>query len=140
MNVRETDPTLRRIERDTRIVCLGFAVVTVVVSGGRYDVPLGVLGGGVLISLSYWAIKGAVDAVAARSARPVAVSPARRRRRFVWMMVRFVSRYALLGGIAYVMIARLGVHPVGLLVGVSSVVAAVAIEGTRVWCKPRAAS
>lgn len=44
---------------------------------------------------------------------------------------RFAGRYALLGFLAYVMITRLRLHPVGLLIGVSSVVAAVIVEAVR---------
>jgi len=43
----------------------------------------------------------------------------------------FVLRYALLGLLAYVMIARLRLNPVGLLLGASSMVAAAAIEAMR---------
>jgi hypothetical protein len=39
-----------------------------------------------------------------------------------------LARYALLGFAAYVMIARLRLHPLGLLVGASSIVAAVTVE------------
>jgi hypothetical protein len=42
-----------------------------------------------------------------------------------------VLRYALLALLAYVMIARLRLHPWGLLAGASSVVAGVALEAIR---------
>ena len=51
------------------------------------------------------------------------------------MLVKVGLRYALLALLAYVMIARLRLHPVGLLAGVSSVVAAVSIEALRLLLK-----
>jgi hypothetical protein len=44
-------------------------------------------------------------------------------------------RYALLALLAYVMIARLRLHPLGLLAGASSVVAAAAVEAFRQFTK-----
>jgi hypothetical protein len=46
-----------------------------------------------------------------------------------------VLRYALLGFLAYVMIARLRLHPIGLLVGASSVPAAAFVEAVRLLVK-----
>jgi len=46
-------------------------------------------------------------------------------------MLIVIGRYALLALLAYVMIARLRLHPLGLLAGASSVVAAAAIEAGR---------
>ena len=51
-------------------------------------------------------------------------------------VVRLAARYALLALIAYVMIARLRLHPLGLLAGASSVVAAAALEAVRVVAGP----
>jgi hypothetical protein len=90
--------------------------------------PLGVLGGGLLIAVAYWAIKGGVSALAGRGA---AAAPPR----LAWTLAKLAGRYALLGFLAYVMIARLRLHPLGLLAGVSSFVAAVAVEAVRFFRK-----
>jgi len=165
------DSLLARLERDAMVFVALAAVASVVVRGGRFDVALGVLGGGVLSFVSYRAIKGGVDALVDLLAASAGGSPAGaeapgalevsealevpeglempeareappppqeqerprlpRRARPVAAAARFAGRYALLGFLAYVMIARLRLHPVGLLIGVSSVVAAAAIEAVR---------
>ena len=126
MTPRETDPAVRRLERHSVWACLAMALVALVVRGGRPDVAIGVLGGGVLSGASYWAIKTSVDRFAGRA------GPARRRRAGQAIGAGlFVVRYALLAFGAYVMIARLRLHPVGLIVGASSVVAAAAIDALR---------
>ena len=50
-------------------------------------------------------------------------------------VLQLAGRYALLALIAYVMIARLRLHPLGLLAGASSVVAAVTVEAVRLLVK-----
>jgi hypothetical protein len=52
-------------------------------------------------------------------------------------VAKLVLRYALLGFLAYVMIARLRLHPMGLLVGASSVTAAAFVEAVRHLAKNR---
>ena len=84
------------------------------------------LGGGALIGLAFWAIRGAVVAVTAgaetgenpRNSRGLA-------------LVKFFTRHAILALVAYGMMARLQLHPVGLLIGVSSMVVAAAAEAAR---------
>ena len=127
MTPRETDPAVRRLERYSVWACLAMALVALVVRGGRPDVAIGVLGGGVLAGASYWAIKTSVDRFAGRA------GPARPKRHAGQAIGAglFVVRYALLALGAYVMIARLRLHPVGLIVGASSVVAAAAIDALR---------
>ena len=44
-----------------------------------------------------------------------------------------VGRYALLLATGYVIIARLHLHPLGVLVGVSAVVVAATVEAARSW-------
>lgn len=88
--------------------------------------PLGVLGGGLLIGLSYWAIKGTVDAlIALRSGG----EGGGKRGRFP--LVKFFTRHGMLALAAYVMMVRLHLDPVGLLAGVSSLGVAVAVEVLR---------
>jgi hypothetical protein len=120
---READPVLRRLERDAARVCFAAAVIALVIGRGNPNLALGTLGGGALVGLSYWSIKSSVDAIAQRG-------PAEAGRR-VWTLVKLTGRYALLGFLAYVMIARLRLHPIGLLTGASSVVAAAALEAAR---------
>ena len=131
MTAREADPLLRRLERHAVIACLAMAAVALAVRGGRPDVALGVLGGGVLVGASYLAIKASVDRLVARAAAGGAGTRHGRKAGWVFGMALFVLRYALLGLIAYVMIARLRLHPVGLIVGATSVVAAAAVEAIR---------
>lgn len=49
----------------------------------------------------------------------------------VALLLRLAGRYALLALMAYGMIARLRLHPIGLLIGMSSLVVAVSLEAIR---------
>lgn len=134
MTPRERDPALRRLERDAVVACGVFAVLALAVSGGRLEAALAVLAGGALIGTSYWAIKAGADSLASALGRRAAggeLPAPLRRRTVVRAAVAFVGRYALLALLAYVMIARLRLHPIGLLAGVSSVAAAAAAEAIR---------
>ena len=100
----------------------------------RPAVALGVVGGGLLVGVSYWSLKSSVTALvdllaAGSSGRTDEPSPARANMR--GEIVKLTLRYALLGLLAYVMIARLRLHPWGLLAGASSVVAGVSLEAIR---------
>jgi hypothetical protein len=120
------------------LVCLLAAVLSALFWPRRLDVALGVIGGGVLSAVSYWAIRSSVDGLLAellnRTAAGTDGSGDRggtgtpRRFRSARFIVRFAGRYALLALLAYAMIARLRLHPVGVLIGVSSVVVAVSLE------------
>jgi hypothetical protein len=91
-----------------------------------YPLPLGIIGGGLLIGLSYWAIAGTVDAaIALRSGSESGRKPAR------LPLVKFFTRHGMLALAAYGMMVRLHLDPVGLLAGVSSLVIAVAVEVLR---------
>lgn len=129
----ERDPMLRRLERTAIVWCAVLAVAALVWRRGRPDIALGVVGGGVLAGGSYWAIKSSVDRLTAAFARgaEAAERGSRARPRLGLALAVFVLRYALLGFLAYVMIARLRLHPIGLLLGASSVVAAAAVEAIR---------
>ena len=84
-----------------------------------------VIGGGVLIGISLASIRGSVDAVVER-----------RRARFILLVI--VGRYALLAFLAYVMIARLRLSPLGLMAGASSLAAAAGVEALRfLWKNTR---
>ena len=121
------DPFLRRIEATAAIVCTIMAAVALGLSGTRQAAS--VFGGGLLIGVSYWTIGSGVAALArdqhARRSAP----------RIGWIMTKVLTRYALLVLLAYVMIARLGLHPLGLLAGASSIVAAASIEAVRLLLK-----
>jgi hypothetical protein len=122
------DPTVRRIARDAAGIGLAAAAVALALWG-----PLmagGVLGGGLLIGVSFYTIGSAVAAILAAASGGV-----RSRQIMVQTLAKLVLRYALLGFLAYVMIARLRLHPIGLLVGVSSVTAAALVEAVRYLAK-----
>ena len=75
---------------------------------------------------------GAVADPAVAGAPQTSTSP---RRGPVLTGAKVAGRYALLGFLAYVMIARLRLPPLGLLAGASSIVAAVAVEAVRLLMK-----
>jgi hypothetical protein len=54
------------------------------------------------------------------------------------ILLRLTLRYALLGFAAYVMIARFRLHPIGLVIGASSIVVAASLEALRVVSRPAA--
>jgi hypothetical protein len=127
----ETDAMLRRFERNQAVACVAMAALSAL--AGRFDVALGVIGGGLLMAISYRAIKGGVDvivpAAAASGGDTHSTRTAARRR--AWLAARFLGRYALLALAAYVMLARLHTHPAGLLLGAASPVVAMAVEAVR---------
>jgi hypothetical protein len=128
-----SDTILRRIELTACVICAAFAAFAFVIARGRPGPALAVIAGGFLVGVSYYTIKSATDMMLAPLASG-AEAP-RARRRFVWTLVRIALRYALLAFLAYVMIARLRLHPLGLLAGASSVVAAVSVEAVRLLVK-----
>ena len=128
---------LKRIERTAVLVVL-VATAAGAVFGG-IDWAGGILGGGLLAAVSYWAIRSSVDALMALTGHagtgadggavpdtPSArVSSGR-------IAVSVLGRHALLAVLAYVIIARLRLHPLGVLVGASAVVLAATREAFRV--------
>ena len=63
----EPYPALRRVERDGTIACGVMAAAAWALARGHIDAPLGVLGGGALVWISYRGIKGGVDALTGAS-------------------------------------------------------------------------
>ena len=124
-----TDALLRRVEITAGAICGASALLALALAGGRH--ALAVLAGGALVAVSYYTIKSAADVIVAA----VAGDRERMRRRIAWTVVRIALRYALLAFLAYVMIARLRLHPLGLLAGASSIVAAVSVEALRLLVK-----
>src|SRR5688572_2172044 len=102
----------------------------------RPQLAIGVAGGAFLVGFSYWTLKRSVTALAALVARaPDAGSKTRGNAASeLW---KLVLRYALLALLAYVMIARLRLHPWGLLAGASSIVAGVSLEAVRLVIRTR---
>jgi hypothetical protein len=124
---REPDSQLRRIER----IALGTfaaAAVLAVLSGGSWRALLGVVGGGLLVAMSWFAVRDAVDAALRMAARGDGPS---RRKAMTWRFVKFVTRFAFMTLLAYVMMVRLRAQPGWMLLGATSLVAAPAIEVLR---------
>lgn len=119
------DDLLRRLERRAGLFGIVGVAAALWLPGGGARLAAGVAGGALLTATSYWAIKrgvtGLSDAVLARGVRPHSARA----------LGVLVLRYALLAGMAYVMIARLRLHPIGLLCGASVIPLAVAAEVLR---------
>ena len=122
----ERDPTLRGVERNALVIG---ALMTLAACFLRPwpDLALGVIGGALLVGFSYWSLKSGVSAMAAVLS-PAGADGARARVNMRRELAKLVLRYALLALLAYVMIARLRLHPWGLLAGASSVVAGVSLQ------------
>lgn len=132
------DPLVRRIGRDSVVICVVTAAAAAAVWG--WPVAAGVLGGGLLIGISFYTIGSGVSAIVASASGDGTASAtpggtASRRKTLGRSLVTLAVRYALLGFLAYVMIARLRLHPIGLLVGASSVPAAAFVEAARLLVK-----
>jgi hypothetical protein len=130
---------LRRLERGAVIWCVLAAGAVLALAPSRTDVLLGIAGGGVLAIVSFYAIRGSVDAaVRALAPGPGGSDPARAR--LGPLVVKMTGRYALLALLAYVMIARLRLHPLGLLLGMTALAASATAEAVRSLGRPGAAS
>jgi hypothetical protein len=116
--MRERLELLERFEADLWIACVTLAALALVVPAGGARVALSVVAGGVLAWASYRTLKGSVDA---------ALTRARPRR----ALVKIFTRYGMLALGAYVMLARLRLHPVGVVIGASSLVLAAAAAAVR---------
>jgi hypothetical protein len=122
-----TDPLLRRVERRAIVFAVGAAMVALFVPGSGWRGAAGVLGGALLVGTSYWAIRAGVTGLTGR----VLSSGSAPARGMLRGFVLVILRYALLAGMAYVMIARLRLPPMALLLGASVLVAAAALELIR---------
>jgi ATP synthase I subunit len=117
---------LERLQRNTLISIAVLTGVAFFVKPTQPRIALGVVGGGLLIGLSYWGLRALVDAVA----RPADFAKKRPSFR-VFALVKFFTRHAILALAAYGMMARLELHPIGLLIGVSAPGVAAAVEALR---------
>jgi hypothetical protein len=132
----KVDPVLQRVERTAAMSSALMAVLALVVARGRPGPALGVIGGWLLVAIAYRAIVSGIDAmIDGLTGSAPGADPAGRRRRVMAAIVSIAGRYALLAVLAYVMIARLRLHPLGLMAGASSVVVAVSAEAVRVLAK-----
>ena len=116
---------IKRIARDTAVACVAIAIAFAL---WKRDLaaPLGVLGGGLLIGLSFWAIRGTVDTlIAVRSGGENGGNSTG------FALVKFFTRHGIVALAAYGMMVRLHLDPLGLLAGVSSLGVAVGVEALR---------
>ena len=118
-----TDPLLRRVERRALLFTVATAGAAWFAPGGGWRAAAGVAGGAALVGVSYWAIHTAVTGLT-----DDAVAHAETGRRARCGLFSLILRYALLAGMAYVMIARLRLPPIALLIGASVMVVAAALE------------
>jgi hypothetical protein len=116
---------IARLARHTAIACLAIAILFWLWKR-TLAAPLGVVGGGALIGLSFWAIRGTVDTlIGLRSGGETG------RISTGFALVKFFTRHAIVALAAYGMMVRLHLDPLGLLMGVSSLGVAVAVEVVR---------
>ena len=115
---------IARLARDTALACAAIAVIFALWRQSIAD-AIAVLGGGVLIAISFWAIRATVDEVMHRSAAETG------RKSTGFALVKFFTRHGIVALAAYGMMVRLRMNAVGLLLGVSSLGVAVAVEVLR---------
>jgi hypothetical protein len=120
------DDVLRRVARDTALAVVVGAVLLLVWRPDQPRLAGGVVGGGVLLATAWWAIGGMV-----RAAVRDAETRENRRVLRALPLVKFFTRHVILALAAYGMMARLQLHPVGLLVGVSAVLVGATMEAAR---------
>jgi ATP synthase I chain len=126
------DVLLDRLQRSAIVVCAILTIGAVAITRGNWRAGLSVVGGGLLIGISFVSIRSSIEELAALAGGRRAGAP---RPKIARMLAKLAGRYALLGFLAYVMIARLRLHPLGLVAGASSVVAAAALEAGRLLWK-----
>jgi ATP synthase I chain len=115
---------IARIARDTAVSCLVLAVLFGLWKQ-TISSALAVAGGGVLIAISFWAIRSGVDGVVRRNSDETG------QKSTGFSLVKFFTRHAIVALAAYGMMVRLHLDPMGLMAGVSSLGVAVAVEALR---------
>jgi hypothetical protein len=128
---------IERVARHTAIACLLIAALFALWRR-NFAAPLGVLGGGVLIGISFWAIRGSVDDLLlqqslSRRSPEGAKADESGAKPTGFTLVKFFTRHAIVAVAAYGMMVRLHLDAVGLLAGVSSLGVAVAVEALKVF-------
>ena len=117
---------LPRLERHSLFAIAGLTLIAFVFKPSQPRIALGVVGGGVLAGLSYWGLRALADAVV----RPRDFAEKRPSFR-AFALVKFFTRHAILALAAYGMMARLELHPIGMLIGVSAPGVTAAVEALR---------
>ena len=102
------DAVLQRVARRAVVISAIFTAAGFVTGG--FSAAVGVVGGALLALMSFLLLKRGMN-----RENPSGLG-------------LILVRYALLALAAYVMIARLRLHPIGLLVGASSIAASIAVE------------
>ena len=105
---------IQRLQRNAIIACAGMALLAALIARSLWWAAA-VIGGGLLIGISFVAIASGVSGIGAD-------------RRPGFLLLKVTGRYALLGFLAYVMIARLRLPPLGLILGASSFAVAALVE------------
>ena len=129
----QPDLLLQRLWRTAVVVCLVMGALALLVFG--MSAAAAVLGGGLLIGISFYHLATGTGDLAMLVSG--GVTRAEKRQIASRVALKLAGRYALLGFLAYVMIARLRLHPLGLLAGASSVAAAAFVEAARFLAKHR---
>jgi hypothetical protein len=110
---------IARLRRNALIACAAMALAATAIARSPWW-GVAVAGGGLLIGVSFVAIASGVDTLAADK-RPA------------FVLLKVIGRYALLGFLAYVMIARLRLPPLGLIAGACSFAVAAAFETVGIF-------
>jgi len=105
---------LSRIERTSLIVAVVLAAGALVWPSAGPMTAVAVLGGALLSAISYFGVRRGVDGLTTALAGGSGT-----RAGIARVLTMLVGRYALLALIAYVMISRLRLSPLGVLMGVS---------------------
>ena len=116
--MREPNPVLQQFEIDALVGCAVLSALSLLLPGGGVLLAVSVLAGGALVWASFRTVKASIDAVVWRSGRPST-------------LVKIFTRYGILAVAAYVMLARLRLHPIGVLIGASSLALAAAVAAIR---------
>jgi len=114
---------LSRIERRALIVAAVLAGGALVWPSAGPMTAAAVLGGALLAGISYFGVRRGVDGLTTAMS-----GGSGKRAGLARVLTMLVGRYALLALIAYVMISRLRLSPLGLLVGASVIPIAASIE------------
>jgi hypothetical protein len=117
---------LRRVARNTAVACAVLAAAAWAFAPARPRLALGVVGGGLLVALSFWAISGLAATLGSRTE-----SGEIRRVSRAFPLVKFFTRHVIIAFSGYVMMVRLHLDPIGMLIGVTSVVVAATVEAVR---------
>jgi hypothetical protein len=115
---------IERIARDTAVSCVLIAALFAIWKRSILD-GFAVLGGGLLIAISFWAIRSGVDELIERFRVETG------RKIIAFTLVKFFTRHGIVGLAAYGMMVRLHLDALGLLAGVSSLGLGVAVEAFR---------